>query len=208
MTCEDVPSIPGAFVLSGVLTPDECTQLLRAALAIGFSDDLPLEKQEPTRIGSCEILAEAHTLEPIWQRVRAHLPPTLEGCKLEGINARFRIFAYDEGGVYRPHIDGTWPGSGLDADGRYMHDSYGASVRSRLTFLIYLNEDFTGGETTFYLPGPTRLHAHRVKPQTGAVLCFPQSNTASLLHEGSAVTRGRKYVIRTDVLYRTPERAS
>ena len=34
------------------------------------------------------------------------------------------------------------------------------------------------------------------------VLIFPQGNTASLLHEGSAVTKGTKYVVRTDVLYK------
>ena len=71
-------------------------------------------------------------------------------------------------------------------------------------FLIYLNDDFEGGETTFYLPGASRLHAYRVRPRAGAVLCFPQSNTASLLHEGSAVTRGRKYVIRRRAAYGQP----
>ena len=45
------------------------------------------------------------------------------------------------------------------------------------------------------------LHARGVVPCAGAVLCFPQGNTASLLHEGSAVTRGTKLVIRSDVLY-------
>jgi hypothetical protein len=45
------------------------------------------------------------------------------------------------------------------------------------------------------------LDAHRVRPRQGSVLCFPQGNMASLVHEGSAVTRGVKYVVRTDVLY-------
>ena len=50
------------------------------------------------------------------------------------------------------------------------------------------------------------LEAHGVDPQRGAVLCFPQGNTASLVHEGTAVTRGVKYVIRSDVLYKAEER--
>jgi hypothetical protein len=33
-------------------------------------------------------------------------------------------------------------------------------------------------------------------------LVFPQANTAALIHEGSAVESGTKYVIRSDVLYR------
>ena len=50
-------------------------------------------------------------------------------------------------------------------------------------------------------PAGEQLCARGVVPRAGSVLCFPQGNTASLLHEGSAVTRGCKYVIRTDVLY-------
>lgn len=77
-------------------------------------------------------------------------------------------------------------------------------MRSRFTFLIYLNEGFEGGATTFYLPTAgmsAGLDARGVRPVRGGVLCFPQGNTATLVHEGSAVTRGVKHVIRTDVLY-------
>jgi len=84
-----------------------------------------------------------------------------------------------------------------------VHDAFG-DRRSRLTFLMYLNDGFEGGSTTFYLPGREQpgLEARGVNPQAGAVLCFPQGNTASLVHEGSVVTKGGcKYVIRTDVLY-------
>eukprot|EP00955_Chlamydomonas_euryale_P003022 32029-Chlamydomonas_euryale.AAC.1 len=52
--------------------------------------------------------------------------------------------------VYRPHIDGAWPGSGL-VDGKVVFDFYGDRW-SRLTFLIYLNDGFDGGSTTFYTP--------------------------------------------------------
>ena len=71
---------------------------------------------------------------------------------------------------------------------------------------MYLNDDFDGGATTFYVPsaGAAGLSAYGVQPRIGAVLCFPQGNLASLVHEGSAVTRGFKCVIRTDVLYSLP----
>jgi hypothetical protein len=98
-----------------------------------------------------------------------------------------------------------------------MHDQCGPSVKSRLTFLIYLNDDFEGGTTTFFMPpeqsrashgdakvaeASTQLRRHRVKPVTGSALCFPQSSIASLLHEGSPVIHGTKYVIRTDVMFK------
>eukprot|EP00955_Chlamydomonas_euryale_P003023 32029-Chlamydomonas_euryale.AAC.2 len=48
------------------------------------------------------------------------------------------------------------------------------------------------------------MEARGVSPRAGNVLVFPHGDTCeSLVHEGSAVTRGVKYVIRTDVLYKT-----
>lgn len=80
---------------------------------------------------------------------------------------------------------------------------------SFLTLLIYLNDDFTGGETRFF---PDKQHCrflrdrevkeptHVVVPQLGQALL----NIHPILHEGSEVTRGTKYVVRTDVLYQRP----
>jgi prolyl 4-hydroxylase len=57
--------------------------------------------------------------------------------------------------------------------------------------MIYLNEDFAGGETTF----PEWDVC--ITPKTGMMLLFRHE----LLHAGEAVTRGRKYVLRSDVMY-------
>jgi hypothetical protein len=89
-------------------------------------------------------------------------------------------------------------------DGTYKYDMYNNTRWSRLTFLLYLNEEFEGGPTTFFLPAAQEglLEARAVSPRRGCVLCFPHGNTAgSLLHEGSPVLNGAKYVARTDVLY-------
>lgn len=59
------------------------------------------------------------------------------------------VCACAPGNVYRPHIDGAWPGSGVDSRGQYKFDAYGDRW-SRLTFLVYLNDDFEGGHTTYY----------------------------------------------------------
>jgi hypothetical protein len=46
------------------------------------------------------------------------------------------------------------------------------------------------------------IEARGVKPRQGAVLCFPHGvSVGSLVHEGSAVANGVKYVIRTDALF-------
>jgi hypothetical protein len=101
----------------------------------------------------------------------------------------------------------------LDVDGKYDCGSSGSGAgkqgyaKSYFTFLIYLNDDFEGGETRFYMPTEDGMVARGVVPKRGSVLVFPQGNTCSLIHEGSAVTSGTKYVIRTDVLYRQQEEA-
>eukprot|EP00536_Pseudo-nitzschia_multiseries_P005867 jgi/Psemu1/191681/e_gw1.118.89.1 len=221
-----VPFVKDAFVLEGVLLPSECKRLVEAASLLGYRPDHPTALPQPTGIDSCEWLVDdaVHTL--IYDRVRDHLPAWMGGngrkpddnddssaaaaaAQLCGINRRWRFFRYGQGCVYRPHIDGSWPAGYLSKDGTsYERDETG-TTRSYLTFLIYLNEGFDGGETKFYFPakGGTADHssslvARGVIPKMGSVLVFPQGNTASLLHEGSAVTKGTKYVVRTDVIYK------
>ena len=98
-------------------------------------------------------------------------------------------------------VDGSWSAAGLENQ-RMVNDVTEGEVKSRLTFLMYLNDDFEGGETTFFLPKKDGgLGGWKVQPKIGSVLVFPQGNEASLLHEGTKVTNGTKWVVRTDVLY-------
>ena len=90
---------------------------------------------------------------------------------------------------------------------KYIYDSSPADApqSSLFTFLIYLNDEFDAGETTFFLPSATDgiMNAYPVKPIQGSVIMFPHGEAVgSLLHEGTGVrSGGAKYVIRTDVCY-------
>lgn len=107
--------------------------------------------------------------------------------------------------------DGAWPPSSINAtDDSYIYDSSppDAKQSSLFTFLIYLNDEFEAGETTFFLPSAKEgsMNAYPIKPIQGSVAMFPHGETeGSLLHEGTGVRQGTtpsaKYVIRTDVLY-------
>jgi hypothetical protein len=81
---------------------------------------------------------------------------------------------FPPGQRFKMHKDGPWHEDGLT---------------SRLTLLVYLNDDFTGGDTDF--------REFRVKPEPGAALLFIHDTW----HEGAAVESGTKYVLRSDVLY-------
>ncbi|KAJ7779201.1 hypothetical protein B0H16DRAFT_808617 [Mycena metata] len=206
----DVSGVPGAFIINDVFEAAECKALIDAAEAVGMLPD------EPTAGSAAQLasvlahnfiwLADTEFLATMYSRVVALLPQTIHGGTVRGINARFRLYRYHPGALYRPHIDGAWPASALDSTTSppsYVYDS-DPTVYSRLTFLIYLNDDFDGGCTTFFLPSAEHgvLEARPVKPRTGTVCVFPHGAArGSLLHEGSGVTRGAKYVIRTEVLY-------
>ena len=94
---------------------------------------------------------------------------------------------------------------GVGPAGEWVDDIHGGAAVSRLTVLVYLNDGCAGGGTTFFTPGAEEGHveARGVCPRAGAVLVFPHGEAeGALVHEGSAVAAGgRKYVIRSDVLF-------
>lgn len=121
------------------------------------------------------ILDDFEIAKNLWQRVAAQIPPILEGRQALGLNERLRFYRYDVGQYFAPHSDGCFRRENGE--------------ESLLTFMIYLNDDFDGGETNF---GEVSI-----KPETGMALVFKHP----LLHEGCAVTKGRKYALRSDVMY-------
>jgi len=210
-----LPFIDGGFVMENIFSKEECNAIIGTAESMEFVPDAEYtmstsDDSGPGKAAAGVVwLANDQMLNTIFNRVKHHLPQTLGGGKLAGINSRFRVYRYQSGAVYRPHIDGAWPGSGI-VNGEYTFDAYGDRW-SRLTFLVYLNEGMEGGTTTFFGPSDKEgmLDCRGVIPRTGNVLIFPHGDTAgALVHEGSEVSKGRKYVIRTDVLYIGKQEAS
>ena len=221
----DVPGVPGAFVLTDVMSATECAQMVRCAEALRFRPDEPVRTKAAdtsdvdaaaeagpyqTGIDNVEWLLDEHLHDRIFSRVAAQLPALGAGAAkaATGINRRLRLFRYGTGGVYRPHLDGSWPACAVTDEGRYRRDAFSGAQRSRLTFLLYLEDECAGGYTTFYVPRRTdagvteAIEKRRVEPLRGCVLCFPHGDDrTSAWHEGSAVVTGRKVVARTDVLY-------
>ena len=98
--------------------------------------------------------------------------------RFHAVNERFRFYKYEPGQRFKLHHDGCFARSDDEA--------------SFLTFMIYLNEPEDGGETSF--PELDLL----VPAKTGHALFFQHS----LLHEGTELKAGLKYVLRSDLMYR------
>jgi predicted 2-oxoglutarate/Fe(II)-dependent dioxygenase YbiX len=170
--------------VEGLFSPDECDDLVRLAESVGFSDApittghgfvLRPEVRNNTRV----MLDDRQRAEALWDRVAPFAPARRRRLEAVGLNERFRFYRYEPGQYFRWHYDGAF------------HRS--PSERSLFTAMLYLNEGFEGGETEFDLgEGPVSI-----TPGRGLLLLFDHG----LLHQGAPVRRGRKYVLRSDVMY-------
>ena len=102
-----------------------------------------------------------------------------------GLNERLRFYRYDAGQLFDWHSDGFYERPN--------------GQRSFFTLLIYFNDDFDGGGTSFRDDGFRRadFDPFTVKPKRGMGLVFHHP----IAHRGDAIVAGRKYVLRSDVMY-------
>jgi predicted 2-oxoglutarate/Fe(II)-dependent dioxygenase YbiX len=175
-------SAPLVFTIPDVYSPAECAELI-ARIERQGPEAAPITTREGfemrpdirnnTRVmfDDVELAAELHA------RIASGVPARLCGRRPVGVNERFRCYRYEPGQRFAPHYDGAFTRSPTE--------------RSELTFMVYLNDDFTGGTTTFWDFEAT------VSPRTGSALLFQHFT----LHEGCVVRSGVKYVLRSDVMY-------
>jgi prolyl 4-hydroxylase len=169
---------PLAYLVEGLLTATECAYLVEAARAMF----------EPSMV-----FDEAHRLvrDPIRTSDGATIHWAMEDPAVHAINRRIaaatqtayeagealQVLRYSPGQQYHPHFD--W----ID----------NAPNQRLWTALVYLNEDYQGGETAFVRTGD------KVKGRTGDMLVFsnadPDGNGDPLAeHAGMPVTSGTKYL--------------
>ncbi|MYM62344.1 2OG-Fe(II) oxygenase [Pseudomaricurvus sp. HS19] len=210
---QPVADVPGAFQLLNVLTPKECEALIGLSEALGYLPDAAVSLPRRVRHNDNVVwVTDADTDRIIWQRVAGFLQQDAEdydGNQPLGINARFRFYRYGEGDYFAFHTDGAWPGSRVQAE-ELVANAY-PDRYSCMTFLIFLSDDFDGGETRFLVDGGTGNQRSRsgserrqvdVRTPAGGVLCFPHGmHPWHCVHSSVPITRGTKYVIRTDTLF-------
>ena len=208
ITYYEHPHVPGLKLAKDVLSRDECRAIIAAGETVEFIPDAPLRQDGDASVLAHNFYWIVDTVfhDKLWERVKQFVPATVDGRKARGINRRFRVYRYVNGAEYRCHIDGAWPPSGIRPDDTYVYDDSPPERKqsSLFTFLMYLNDEFEGGETTFFLPGARdgTINAYPVRPVMGSVAMFPHGEArGAILHEGTGVRKGAKYVIRTDVEY-------
>lgn len=188
--CAIVRNIPGfTQTIQQVLTPSECAAIIQIAEAKGFvpasiyTDATGQEHFSDTRKSSRCIIDSRPFVDRLWERIRHVVPPTWghTHATCVGLNERLRILRYDPGDEFKPHSDGS-----------YVAPS---GAISKITILLYLNEGYEGGYTHF-------LHESNeawipIQPYVGSAVMQDQT----LVHFVPPLVSGRKYVVRTEVMY-------
>lgn len=177
------------WTIDEFLSPDECAEWIDWAEAEGFSDapiTTPMGPMMAKDVRNNErvMVDDPERAAALFERVAPFLPERAGFGTVVGLNERLRFYRYDPGQAFRWHYDGAFR---RDAD-----------ECSRLTFMVYLNDGFEGGETVFAVDGPNGREFVSIEPSTGTVLLFIHQQ----LHEGAELLAGRKYVLRSDVMYR------
>ncbi len=177
---------PFVWTVDDLLSADECRALIARIEADG-PERAPITTAQGFVMNSrirnnTRVMWDDPALAAqVFARVAPFVPATMcGGMTSAGANERWRCYRYEPGQYFAPHYDGAFV--------------RGPEEESLLTFIVYLNEDFTGGETVFNDLGVS------VRPKTGQALLFQHR----LRHESTPLLSGLKYAARSDIMYRAP----
>ncbi len=177
------------WTVPGVLSPAECDAYVEryeagepavAPIILRSGVGVDPEVRNNTRVMWDDAAEADGLLARVQARMQAageRFPARYKGGALTGANPRLRVYRYGPAERHGSHWD-----TEVELPGGRV---------TRITLVVYLNEDFVGGETEF-----PELDA-RVRPQRGMALVFQHR----VLHRACEVERGAKYVLRTDVAY-------
>ena len=173
-------------IVEKFLTPEECKGFIDFSEKQGYQESLIRSKDgevmnKDIRDNDRVIWDNPQVAAQLWELVKDMMPADIEGYEPIGLNERLRFYRYRDGQQFKPHVDGPYKKSETE--------------KSKITLLLYLNEDFEGGNTTLVLEG------EEIEPKEGMLFLFEHK----IMHCGRPVTKGTKYVLRTDVMYKLIE---
>lgn len=214
------------FTLDNVLDASECNLLKQLGDEKGWNKSAPsggghgrTGREDPRTNKFC-VLENERLTQKLWDQVADHLPANLtflgDNVYFNSITKgaewtpkfvinKLRVYKYEVGNAFPEHIDYKVKRTVYRDGEEYVQQSF-------LTMLVYLNEDFTGGETGYW-PNHNGIHCrflrnveqqqckkeHQVliKPKMGMAVIQDQN----ILHEGLPTKKGIKYILRTDIIH-------
>ncbi|MDC8003605.1 2OG-Fe(II) oxygenase [Aureisphaera galaxeae] len=171
------------ITMKGFWNPEECDKYIRISEAYGYEaatvqTDFGQRRVDHIRNNKRVQYTNEDLALGIWEAVKDHVPNAYGKSTAIGLNERFRFYKYGSLQEFKKHRDQSFIRN--------------ASEASFYTFMIYLNDGFTGGTTEF--------NDLKIVPEKGMALIFRHD----LEHAGNPVEEGVKYVLRTDIMFRLP----
>lgn len=172
---------PEIFLIQDFLTKKECNHFIEKGKEEKFKKAKVNVHGKQVMIQSVRnnervMFKDEELANTLWEKLKPFMPETFGKYKVKEVNELFRIYKYTKGQRFKMHRDGSFQRNDKEC--------------SFFSFLIYLNQDFEGGETYFE-------RGNKITPRQGNALLFHHP----LRHEGKAIISGTKYVLRTDVMY-------
>lgn len=199
------------IAIPGVFTVEECQTLLKETEIApddgSFVDQYNVLTNKVS--GLYNTIEDQEQADVLFTRILQHIPHDIvPGWRPSGVNESLRMLKYTAGELFPLHVD-------PDYSRPYGHPQYGDV--SFLTLIVYLNDEFTGGNTVFYggvadgakdrstytsykIEAAKDNHgpeSHRIVPKAGTAVIFMHD----AYHMGEIVTSGTKYTLRTDVVF-------
>ena len=173
------------FEIPEFLSLPECDDLIKRSEKLGFANATIETPAGPiqhigVRNNQRVVVEDDDLAAALWLRLAEVIPAIFKGREALGLNERIRFYRYDAGERFNWHRDGFV--------------EFGDGRLSQFTFLIFLNDDYEGGLTSFR---DKRFPTFVVEPKAGSALLFHHP----ISHRGDKVMAGRKYVLRSDVVY-------
>lgn len=195
---------PNIWTIENFLSEEECQNL------IFFSENKSYQEATVSLKSGAKMMKNIRNNERViyedtqlaqkyWQKLKDFCPKNSSEIVKEeaqgyntdyeavGLNPTFRFYKYESNQRFKKHIDG-----------RVKLEKEGQKQESRITFMIYLSDDFEGGQTVFdYKNERNELEVIEIQSKIGTALCFVHE----IKHEGKPVPEGTKYVLRSDIMF-------
>jgi len=169
------------FGLGNFLSEKECQKFIQMSEDIGY-EEAEINSESGSKISKDirnndrVIINDKVFAEAIFEISKKYLPD-VGLWKPFAISDHIRFYRYVPGQYFKNHVDGTIKGENINE-------------KSILTFLVYLNDDFEGGGTSF----SNKI----IKANQGSALIFFHGQW----HSAEPLISGTKYALRLDVMYR------
>ena len=168
------------YIIDNILTDKECERYIRIFNNPKKVETINTKKRKYHRV----IFIDEDLANKLYDKVKDFIPKKIKN-KVVGLNKYIRLRKYDKGQFFGIHKDG------INVDKETSSMSYA-------TLNIFLNENFEGGNTTFYLKDKKTINI-KAKPKAGRGSFFYSQQ----FHEGNKIISGNKYLLRTDLMIKT-----